>query len=52
LEQQVPIGKGGSLKIDQSRDASARVLLPPFPPQNASAQVKGSPIGEDTAGIG
>ena len=47
----MPIDKGRKLAIDQSRDASARILLSPFPPQNASAQVKGSPIGDYTAGI-
>ena len=36
----MPISEGGKLEIGQSGDASARVLLPPFPPQNTLTQIK------------
>ena len=42
----MPIGEGGQLEIRQSSDATARILLAPFLPQNALAKVKSSPMRE------
>ena len=42
----MPIGEGGQLEIRQSSDATARILMAPFLPQNALAKVKSSPMRE------
>ena len=46
LKDEMTVSEGGELEIGQLGDASARVLLPPLPPQNTLTQIKQSSMIE------